>query len=362
MADDASTATESALAEDSNEDVVSVTSDDSSFYGSNAVKTMYAGRAVAAVVYQHKRVHDWNIQVMAVRNVRRNPELWPEESRKRKWSVDATYKDSTPKKAKTEQEDSENRDLSLRPLSTKPHNPYAGSPSALQLNESIEDFLQRLNPSSPNTDEPWLWCAYFFATHQAEGGNVKIFRQVGLRMLEEFSAKRQRLEASFASPKVAGSITRILTAERKNLQEDIIRAARNHGVLSGKWMLFPTGHRVGEYWAAVVRATVEGRLGIAAKIATRPDKALNSTRVICVYTKDFEDQDDVKRVLLELVRLKLAPAIPGPLPKGANVSGQIWYKPECYTYLELMSGNEHKIKPTLYGTSSLLTAEDMRRL
>lgn len=56
-------------------------------------------------------------------------------------------------------------------------------------------------------------------------------------------------------------------------------------------------------WAKVARATANGELGIAAKICPReePDRH----RLVCVYTQDFNDKDDVARVLKRLQELGL---------------------------------------------------------
>lgn len=325
------------------------------------MKQKYGEEASAIDTKNYWHVHDWNVQVIAARAVERYPEEWPLDRKKRKREDDKDY--SATKKTKTEGEDRNSQDLALRPLPSKPYNPYEGNPLALQLMESVDDFLERVKPSCADPDKPWIWCANFHADHRPTNENIPVFKQVGSKLLEEFGAKRYKLEASFDPPKPPATITRMMGPDRKNLEEDIMRAAKQNGVTCGKWMLFPTEDKVDRYWTEVVRGTVGDRLGVAAKVATRPDKpGEESTRVICVYTKDINDEADITRVLRELVRLKLAPAVSGPPQKGAGFKGQIWYKPDCYTYLELMSGNEYKIKPTLYGTSSLLTASDVRGL
>ena len=54
---------------------------------------------------------------------------------------------------------------------------------------------------------------------------------------------------------------------RKGLKEGILKEARERGCLSGKWMLFPNVDDVDAIWAKVAQGTVEGGLGIAAKVA-----------------------------------------------------------------------------------------------
>jgi hypothetical protein len=74
----------------------------------------------------------------------------------------------------------------------------------------------------------------------------------------------------------------------------------------GKWMLFSPTADHDDVWAKIRRTTEAGELGCAAKAATaRPNGLQTSSRalVTCVYTYDFEDLDDVRRVLVALRRL-----------------------------------------------------------
>jgi hypothetical protein len=63
---------------------------------------------------------------------------------------------------------------------------------------------------------------------------------------------------------------------------------------------------VDEAWTRIARATQEGRLGIAAKVSTAlnnaesPHSEGRAIHVICVYTADCRDVEDVMRALLGL--------------------------------------------------------------
>ena len=101
-------------------------------------------------------------------------------------------------------------------------------------------------------------------------------------------------------------------------------------------------------------------VGISAKVSTKPGSLNDPTHVICVYAKEFDDQDDLKRILKELIRLKLAVAVHGPLQRGSgNVQSQIYFKADAYTWLDIMSGNEYKLKASMHSTASLLTKADL---
>jgi len=70
----------------------------------------------------------------------------------------------------------------------------------------------------------------------------------------------------------------------------------------GKWLVFVEEADVDAVWEKVAAATQSGRLGFAAKVATAWPNSLarSSKRVICVYTYDFNDHEDVTRVLVAL--------------------------------------------------------------
>ncbi len=77
---------------------------------------------------------------------------------------------------------------------------------------------------------------------------------------------------------------------------------------SGKWLIFVNAESIDEVWVKIRDATEEGRLGGSAKVATsasgRPDG------VICVYTYDWTDEKDVRRVRVELRKLGMERKIP----------------------------------------------------
>lgn len=82
---------------------------------------------------------------------------------------------------------------------------------------------------------------------------------------------------------------------------------------SGKWLVFVNAEKVDEIWAQIKKATEEGKLGDSSKVATaRPNS--NATdqnkKVICVYTYDWTNEYDVRRVREELRQLGVTRKIP----------------------------------------------------
>jgi hypothetical protein len=73
-------------------------------------------------------------------------------------------------------------------------------------------------------------------------------------------------------------------------------------------MLFPMSEYVDDVWEEVAVGTAERQFGIAAKVSTADEeigKERKLTWLVCVYTKDFTDRGDVKRVIMKLVELGL---------------------------------------------------------
>lgn len=72
-----------------------------------------------------------------------------------------------------------------------------------------------------------------------------------------------------------------------------------------QWMLFVEPTLVNEVWERVATATARNELGIAAKVAPREERGSTRERLVCIYTYDFRDRDDVARVLHRLRQLEL---------------------------------------------------------
>ena len=70
---------------------------------------------------------------------------------------------------------------------------------------------------------------------------------------------------------------------------------------------------IDEVWARIRDATERGLLGGSSKVATarpNPNAANPKTKVICVYTYDCADENDVMRVRTQLRQLGITARIP----------------------------------------------------
>lgn len=129
----------------------------------------------------------------------------------------------------------------------------------------------------------------------------------GKHLLSEFSKDKARIESSMTG-RPQSSITKAITPLRKIVEKAILTAAKEKGCTAGKWMLFPLPDSVNRIWSIVADGTASGELGMAAKVATDDGRGENVARLICIYTEDFSDMDDVKRVLKRLKSMGLLDA------------------------------------------------------
>lgn len=186
------------------------------------------------------------------------------------------------------------------------YNPYEGDLSGRQLAESISDFLSRLPPLTSPAGKvgPWIWIANPYSAARPLSQDLSAFTSAGTRVLEFLSAAIiDQKTALVGRPQTI--LNRKLTQLRKTATEHILDAAREHGVTTGKWMLFPTPGDVNAVWQHVADATVSGHLGSSAKVATDSGLGDGRPRLVCVYTEDFSNDEDVNRVLKKLVEMGL---------------------------------------------------------
>jgi predicted RNA-binding Zn-ribbon protein involved in translation (DUF1610 family) len=90
-------------------------------------------------------------------------------------------------------------------------------------------------------------------------------------------------------------------ADRRNKDEYPAYTER-----SGKWLIFLKRNEADEMWAKIKAAVEEGKLGSAAKISTNHPASVRfnpKEQVVCVYTYDWMDEKDVRRIRQQLREL-----------------------------------------------------------
>ncbi|KAJ5885266.1 hypothetical protein N7495_009776 [Penicillium taxi] len=259
-----------------------------------------------------------------------------------------------PMKQECSDPDAMDIDLDIKPeLDVQPIKPSFPSPKSLPShksgpNESIEDFLIRLPPSTTiSTTEPWIWM-YGQKAYEIESGDTATFVRKGVEILRAFEEKSAEFRAAHdqSQATTTAPLTRKLNVLRKKLQADILSLARETGVTAGKWMLFPNVRDVNEAWKKIVVALDQQEIDGVAKAAT--DDGSGQSRLICVYTYDFEDKEDLKRVVKMLVDKELVDVNDKP----------IYYKCDAYTYLEITSKNDYGLKASMFSSRDIISGKD----
>ncbi|RDL33826.1 DUF1917-domain-containing protein [Venustampulla echinocandica] len=243
------------------------------------------------------------------------------------------------------------------------YNYYQGTPGGRQLEETVAEFLRRLPPAATPLSEqlPWIRICnpYRKVPKQAEQRTVgndltaegppdeesewARFVVQGQRLLEKLLVVKNEIEERKLR-QAKSTITKAANAEKNKIVKEILDTAAKLHCTSGKWMIFCPPEEVNAVWSIVARATAENDLGIAAKVA--PDDGNNrKPRLICIYTKDFTDRQDVSRVIHKLKSLGLV---------DATSNKSIYYKCDAYTYLGLNSANRYGIQASLYDSREFL--------
>ena len=223
-----------------------------------------------------------------------------------------------------------------------------GCPATWQPDESIRDFMNRLPVADPNTTKvgPWLWVRSLQISwnrkKHLEKEDIRAFEEAGEELLLAFRKRRSKVEAENPD-KAASTILRKMNPHRDQLEEDLLETAANTGTTCGKWMLFPGSFDLPRTWRLVAEATSEGKLGPNSKVGTPDPLSTKDETLICVYTYNFVDLDDVRRVLDELLELGLCTKDGRP----------IYYKCDAYTYLNITSDNSYRLRASLFSSKEL---------
>lgn len=94
---------------------------------------------------------------------------------------------------------------------------------------------------------------------------------------------------------------------------------------SGKWLLNWTCEEVPERWSHLVAETVDGSFWCAKVLLEHP--ASDPHHLVCVYTPDYRDAEDVRAIGIKLWQLRIA-----------SENATHWYKPDSFTRDWIYSG------------------------
>ncbi|RDW68020.1 hypothetical protein BP6252_09416 [Coleophoma cylindrospora] len=247
-------------------------------------------------------------------------------------------------------------------------NPLEGDLSARQLTESLDEFLQRLPPRTTRISfgRPWIWIANPYtasnrdlrakstdAPREDPPGDMESrhrFQTAGRALLDELSQKRSHVEAEMKG-KVAAVITRATNKYREETVRKIHELAAETKTTTGKWMLFVDPEDVNAVWRVVAKAVADNELGAMAKVAPADSEKTREARLICIYTYNFQDKEDVEKILRKMKSLGLIET------KGKP----IYYKCDAYTLLGITSRNPYNIKASLYASTDFIQPERQKQ-
>lgn len=227
---------------------------------------------------------------------------------------------------------------------------FKDHPAAWQQSENIEDFFRRLPVEDSATAHvgPWLWVGSptipYAHSKRKKPEDLGSFVNGGAELLDSFDLQRGTIESQNPG-KAPATITKKLIPHRDQLESDLLTLAVKMGTTSGKWMLFPDASDLARDWRVVATATADGNLGPVCKVGTHDPT--NPSTLICIYTYDFSDLEDVRNVLNKIVDLGLCHADGKPL----------YYKCDAYTHLSISSGNSYKLRASLYSSKEILRNE-----
>ncbi|RVE60195.1 hypothetical protein OJAV_G00178520 [Oryzias javanicus] len=126
---------------------------------------------------------------------------------------------------------------------------------------------------------------------------------------------------------------KLLASSRPVTFQTVKELALNHRVLTGKWLMhLDSGFKLDHAWECVARATLEGKIW-SAKVSPFDPKR-DSRHVICVYNKNFTDEEDVMRL--------------DSIIRSTGIKCPLSYKPDVYTYLGIYRKNRWELCPTIY--------------
>ncbi|KAK3753414.1 hypothetical protein QZH41_011970 [Actinostola sp. cb2023] len=186
--------------------------------------------------------------------------------------------------------------------------------------EPLETFLERNRPSQIDTEAEWIYVEN--EQHRLELEN------------EDKEEKKRRDSTMSAMETEWEGLERecMYRRSKKFTAETLKNLAVKYKFTSGKWMIFASREQIDDLWFTVAKAVVANKLGHVADVSTT--KTPETDHVICTFTKDFTDENDVQRVKKGL--------------RDVGIQVALKYKPDVYTELGIYSRNTLCIPVVIY--------------
>jgi len=183
-----------------------------------------------------------------------------------------------------------------------------------------QEWGHGVKPPSMNHEAPWIYA-------RAPVRKPSSQRETEMsRVIPEMRVEDDEIVVVHCRPSQPPETQRLPLSE-----ESIDKIAGDHRITVGKWLIFRPPELIDELWDEIAKLTVAGELGVSAKVSTA--RTAGKSHVICVYTADYFDFEDVTGTRQRLREL--------------GVNEQLYYKPDMYTYLGIYSGMP-SIRPWRY--------------
>ena len=213
--------------------------------------------------------------------------------------------------------------------------PHGGSLRSLRPQETAAEFVRRVPPSKYHGDN--VFWIYAFNPNTEEN----VVRAESSSLASGGAVAASRGEAVDILAALWDSVPDADKADVHRLYSACADPSLGRFLRSGKWLLYVKPEQIDQVWTKVVDSLIAGRLGTTAKVSPlgkKPSKSeaqgTNRLPIICVYTRDFCDIDDVNRVLQEL--------------RNLGVDQHLSYKADAVTYLGIYSSNPWGVTPCFY--------------
>lgn len=195
--------------------------------------------------------------------------------------------------------------------------------------------MNEQNIPTKTYDMPWIYADNKKTKiEEEELSDEEIFRLLG-------EAQQQRKERNENLGKIVGDkkdkIQRIDENGKKIIvplcEEMIDKIAIETNYKSGKWMIFSSENEIDEVWNRIAQAVSNNNLDSCESAKASTKEQGKDTYVICVYTNNYLDEQDVMNVREKLREL--------------GITQTLYYKPDIYTHFGIYAKNPY-VKASKY--------------
>lgn len=195
------------------------------------------------------------------------------------------------------------------------------------MDDECVDCHLSSNLPSRVSDVPWVWAVDF----------GRVWRTPTLKRDSETIEIAGAVVNGRFEIRDDGQTLRLLLKNRHYevplTMEALDSLAQRTGITMGKWLVWRARADIDDAWKLIAKGCFEHTLGADAKVSTASEASSEVRHVICVYTRNYLDVEDVKRVR--------------GLLRDMGFAERLCYKPDIYTYLNIYSGTT-KLSPCRY--------------